>query len=139
MIRKSASSRKRMTKGATNGNGPTIKRRPVVTGDRMGHCRHILPDHGRAHPDRQRRGAEAKAPIAIRGDQHDLRGSWSGRRSWLSDGGYRRRCLSNSRGCRCRACAGSSAAAAGGKQRECAYHQQAAPGGCAASWQVRVL
>jgi hypothetical protein len=38
MIGKSASSRKRMTKGATNGDGPAIKRRPVVTGDRMGHC-----------------------------------------------------------------------------------------------------
>ena len=120
MIGKGASSRKRMTKGATNGDGPTIKRRPIVTGDRMGHCRHILPDHGRAHPDRQRRGAEAKASIAIRGDQHDLRGAWSRRRRWLSDGGCRRRPLSNSRRCRRRACAGSSSAPAGGEQRQCA-------------------
>jgi hypothetical protein len=36
MIGKGASYRKRMTKGATNGDGPAIKRCPVVTGDRMG-------------------------------------------------------------------------------------------------------
>jgi hypothetical protein len=36
MIGKRASFRKRMTKGAPNGDGPAIKARPVVAGDRMG-------------------------------------------------------------------------------------------------------
>jgi hypothetical protein len=37
MIRKSARHHKPETKGATRGNGPAIKGRPVVTGDGMGH------------------------------------------------------------------------------------------------------
>ena len=116
MIGKGASFGKRVTKGATNGYGPAIKARPVITGDRMRCWGHILPDDGRANSDRQRRGAEAKAPIALGDDQHNLRGAWYRRRRWLIDRGSRRRCLNN--GCRCwdSICAGSVASPAGGKQ-----------------------
>src|SRR2546421_8625382 len=121
MIGKGTSSLKRKMKGTTDGNSPTIERRPVVTGNRMGRQRHVLPDHGRARPNRQRRRGEAKAPIAIVGNQHDLCVARGRSRRWLSDGGCRVRRLNKGRRCWCRsrACAGrgcTAAAPTGGEQ-----------------------
>jgi len=111
MIGKGPSGLKGKMKGPTDGNRPTIERRSIVTRHRMGRGRPVLPDHGRAHPNRQLRGSKAKAPIASVGNQHDLRVARGRRRRWLSNGGRRRRCRS-------RTCAARGIAPAGAEQHQ---------------------
>src|SRR5260221_14657464 len=139
MIGKGPSGLKGKMKGPTAGKRHTIERRSIVARQRVGGGRPVLPKHGRACPNRQLRGSKAKAPIAVVGNQHDLRVARGRRRRWLSAGGGRR--LNNRRRCQCRsrACAARGIAPTGAEQHQRGCYQQTEPGGCAASWQARVL
>ena len=122
MIGKAAGGRKLEPVGATRGDVSTIKRLTVITGDGMGHGRHVLPDHGRPYRDRHRRRAVVKAPIPLVDDLYDHRGACNrclpGRWSWSQAAGCRSRRACSSCWCRCGACAGGTATPTptGGKQ-----------------------
>jgi hypothetical protein len=53
------------TKGGTGRQVPTVKR-SIVTGDRMGDLRRILPDHSAAYRDRE----GSRAEVSTADDNH---------------------------------------------------------------------